>query len=79
VTYAGTGVFSPTFFADVPRGAVMKLRPLLDAAIANETVTGERHAGRWVDVGTPERLAELDRELSMNTDRSSPMKRHHEH
>jgi len=79
VTYAGTGVFSPTFFADVPRGAVMKLRPLLDAAIANEAVTGERHAGRWVDVGTPERLAELDRELSMNTDRSSPMKRHHEH
>jgi len=63
MTYAGTGVFSPAFFADVPRGAVMKMRPLLDAAIANETVTGERHAGRWVDVGTPERLPELDREL----------------
>ena len=63
MTYAGTGVFSPAFFADVPRGAVMKLRPLLDAAIANEILTGERHAGRWVDVGTPERLAELDREL----------------
>ena len=63
LTYAGTGVFSPAFFSGVPPGAVMKMRPLLDAAIAQGTVTGERHDGRWVDVGTPERLAELDRQL----------------
>lgn len=62
-TYAGTGVFSPRFFAGVPDGAVMKLRPLLDAAIARRELTGEHYAGRWVDVGTPERLAELDRAL----------------
>ena len=62
-TYAGTGVFSPKFFAGVPTGAVMKLRPLLDAAIAQHLLTGEHHAGRWVDVGTPQRLAELDCEL----------------
>ena len=62
-TYAGTGVFSPDFFSDVPDGAVMKLRPLLDAAIARRELTGEHHAGRWVDVGTPERLAQLDLEL----------------
>lgn len=64
VTYAGIGVFSPAFFADVPPGAVMKLRPLLDAGIAKEIVSGERHNGRWVDVGTPQRLAELDQELT---------------
>ncbi len=63
LTYAGIGVFSPAFFSNVPPGAVMKLRPLLDAAIAAGTLTGERHGGRWVDVGTPERLAELDAEL----------------
>ena len=63
-TYAGTGVFSPEFFAEVPPGAVMKLRPLLDAAIARRVLTGERHSGRWVDVGTPERLAELDHALN---------------
>ena len=63
LTYAGTGVFSPEFFATVPTGAVMKMRPLLDAAIAHGKVSGERHNGRWVDVGTPERLAELDQEL----------------
>ena len=63
LTYAGIGVFSPSFFAGVKPGTVMKLRPLLDAAIAGGTLTGERFAGRWVDVGTPQRLAELDQEL----------------
>ncbi|MBS1129348.1 MAG: Nucleotidyl transferase [Proteobacteria bacterium] len=63
LTYAGVGVFSPTFFADVKPGTVMKLRPLLDNAIRLGTLTGERFAGRWVDVGTPQRLAELDAEL----------------
>jgi MurNAc alpha-1-phosphate uridylyltransferase len=63
LTYAGIGVFPPSFFAEVKPGTVMKLRPLLDAAIAAGTLTGERYAGRWVDVGTPQRLAELDAEL----------------
>jgi len=63
LTYAGIGVFSPAFFANIQPGTVMKLRPLLDAAIAAGTLTGERYTGRWVDVGTPQRLAELDQEL----------------
>ena len=64
LTYAGIGVFSPSFFADVKPGSIMKLRPLLDAAIAAGSLTGERFAGRWVDVGTPQRLAELDQALA---------------
>ena len=63
-TYAGIGVFSPAFFAGIQPGTVMKLRPLLDAAIAAGRLTGERFTGRWVDVGTPQRLAELDQELT---------------
>ena len=62
-TYSGVGVFAPGFFAEVKPGSIMKLRPLLDVAIAAGTLTGERHSGRWVDVGTPQRLAELDQEL----------------
>ena len=62
-TYSGVAVFTPSFFAEVKPGSIMKLRPLLDAAIAAGTLTGERHTGRWVDVGTPQRLAELDQEL----------------
>ncbi|EXI80462.1 MAG: Glucose-1-phosphate thymidylyltransferase [Candidatus Accumulibacter appositus] len=64
LTYAGIGVFWPDFFAPVAAGVPMKLRPLLDAGIAGGTVTGQRHDGRWVDVGTRERLAELDLELA---------------
>ena len=60
LTYAGIGVFSPAMFRTVPVGQAMKLRPLLDAAITAGTLTGEPYDGRWVDVGTPERLAELD-------------------
>ncbi|MBL8395498.1 MAG: nucleotidyltransferase family protein [Candidatus Accumulibacter sp.] len=63
LTYAGIGIFWPEFFAGVAPGAVMKLRPLLDDGIRRGIVTGERHGGRWVDVGTGERLAQLDREL----------------
>jgi MurNAc alpha-1-phosphate uridylyltransferase len=33
-------------------------------ALPRAIITGERYRGRWVDVGTPERLAELDRELA---------------
>jgi MurNAc alpha-1-phosphate uridylyltransferase len=76
LTYAGTGIFSPEFFANVPAGAIMKLRPLLDAAIAEQRLSGEHHRGKWVDVGTPERLAELDRELitanALKTMRAQP-------
>ena len=62
-TYAGIGIFSPALFTEIKRGEIMKLRPLLDAAITAGTLTGERHDGLWVDVGTPQRLAELDAAL----------------
>jgi MurNAc alpha-1-phosphate uridylyltransferase len=62
-TYAGIGIYDPALFRDVPAHQPMKLRPLLDAAIAAGTLQGDIHRGRWVDVGTPARLAELDQEL----------------
>ena len=71
LTYAGIAVFSPSFFANVQAGTIMKLRPLLDAAIAAGTLTGERYDGRWVDVGTPQRLAELDIELREQESRNT--------
>ena len=52
LTYAGIGVFWPDFFAAVPAGVAMKLRPLLDDGIARGVIRGERHQGRLVDVGT---------------------------
>lgn len=62
-TFAGIGIYRPALFADVERGKPAKLAPLLHAAMAAGKVGGELHGGRWVDVGTPQRLAELDAEL----------------
>lgn len=62
LTYAGLGVYSPGFFADMVAGK-LPLRPLLDAAIAAGRLQGEYYAGAWEDVGTPQRLRELDARL----------------
>lgn len=75
LTYAGIGVFRPGILkgwrsvighapgarATPPR---FPLAPLLRAAMRAGEVTGRRHAGAWSDVGTPERLAALERRLA---------------
>ncbi len=63
LTFAGIGVYRRELFAGLEAGKPAKLAPLLRAAMNEARVGGELHAGRWVDVGTPERLAELDVEL----------------
>ena len=39
------------------------LKPLLDRALSAGRLTGRRFDGHWLDVGTPARLAALDRDL----------------
>lgn len=63
LTFAGIGVYHPSLFADVVRGTAAPLAPLLRQAMARDLARGARHAGRWTDVGTPQRLAGLDAEL----------------
>jgi N-acetyl-alpha-D-muramate 1-phosphate uridylyltransferase len=72
MTYSGIGVYRREFLdgweslierhpeADhkPPR---FKVRPLMEAALARHAVTGSHHRGTWTDVGTPERLAALNR------------------
>lgn len=62
-TYSGLSVLHPRLFAGCTAGA-FKLAPLLVRAMAAGQVSGERFAGRWVDVGTVERLAEVERLLA---------------
>jgi N-acetyl-alpha-D-muramate 1-phosphate uridylyltransferase len=59
-TYSGIGLYHPAFFANVARSAKAKLAPLLHAQIEAGKVSGERYRGLWMDVGTPERLHELE-------------------
>lgn len=61
-TFSGIGVYRRALFADCRPGR-FQLAPLLRAAMARGQVTGELYRGRWVDVGTPQRLEELDRDL----------------
>ena len=64
LTFSGIGIYRPELFSSVVRGEKAKLAPLLREAIAAGRVSGEHHHGRWVDVGTPERLQWLDRLLA---------------
>ena len=66
LTYAGLAVYSPSLFEGLARG-VRPLAPLLKEAIADGLVTGEYSAGPWVDVGTPQRLHELDAAIMAGT------------
>ena len=74
LTYSGIGVYRPELLdgwqqviGDAVGAKAMppqfKLVPLLQAAMRKRLVTGEHHGGWWTDVGTPERLAQLDRLL----------------
>jgi len=60
LTFSGIGIYQPALFAGIPRGSVAPLAPLLRAQIALGKVSGEHYRGLWTDVGTPQRLAELD-------------------
>ena len=78
LTFSGIGVYRPDVLRDwrhvigdaagahdtPPR---FRLAPLLRAALARDAVSGEHHRGRWTDVGTPQRLVELDRALRAAT------------
>jgi MurNAc alpha-1-phosphate uridylyltransferase len=62
LTFSGLGVYHPHLFADTPDGA-FPLAPLLRKAMRDGRVSGEYYRGKWMDIGTPQRLAELDQQL----------------
>lgn len=62
LTFSGIGLYARALFAHCQPGK-FPLAPMLRAAMAQGQVSGERYAGDWRDIGTPQRLEELDREL----------------
>ena len=60
LTYSSIGLFRPELVAGVQVGEKSALRPALEKAMTHNRVGGQRLAGTWADVGTPERLAQLD-------------------
>jgi MurNAc alpha-1-phosphate uridylyltransferase len=62
-TFSGIGVYRPELFAGCQPGK-FPLAPLLRAAMATGSVNGQVHQGFWMDIGTVERLRELDERLA---------------
>lgn len=60
LTFSGISVIDPALFAGQPDGP-FPLAPLLRQAANAGGVSGEHYLGPWIDVGTPERLAEAGR------------------
>jgi MurNAc alpha-1-phosphate uridylyltransferase len=61
-TFSGIAVYRREFFSGCEPGR-FPLLPLLKRALRDKRLTGELYRGAWHDLGTPERLAELDSEL----------------
>jgi N-acetyl-alpha-D-muramate 1-phosphate uridylyltransferase len=74
LTYAGIGVYHQALFSTLSSGTLAPLAPLLRAAIAQNAAYDVHYKGCWIDVGTPERLADLDAQLQAQ--RSTPTQRH---
>ena len=59
LTFSGVGVYDHGLFAACRPGA-FPLAPLLREAMLHDRVSGELHTGQWIDVGTPQRLADIE-------------------
>lgn len=62
LTFSGISLLHRSLFEGLPANT-RKLGPVLRQAMDQGQVQGVHHRGRWVDVGTPERLQQLDRLL----------------
>jgi MurNAc alpha-1-phosphate uridylyltransferase len=60
-TYSGMALISPSLIAEYPeKRQKFALREVFDRAITNRQLSAQIHRGDWRDIGSPERLQELD-------------------
>ena len=60
LTFSGVGIYHKDLFKELEIGTSAKLAPLLITAMEQNKVSGEKYTGPWHDVGTPQRLLELN-------------------
>jgi MurNAc alpha-1-phosphate uridylyltransferase len=63
LTFSGIGAYRASLFDPVMPGSRHALAPLLREQMAPGRITGEHHSGEWDDIGTPQRLADLETRL----------------
>jgi N-acetyl-alpha-D-muramate 1-phosphate uridylyltransferase len=64
LTYSGVALIDPQLFAGCEAGR-FALAPLLFKARDAGQLSLQKHSGYWLDVGTPQRLAQLDAHLQL--------------
>jgi MurNAc alpha-1-phosphate uridylyltransferase len=69
LTFSGIGIYHPRMFAFCRPGA-FPLAPLLREAMDRGLVSGECFRGLWMDIGTPQRLAELEQLIEQDNPRA---------
>lgn len=65
LTFSGISLLHRRLFDEIPAGS-RKLAPILRAAMTKGRVRGVHHNGDWMDIGTPERLRQLDNLLRVD-------------
>ena len=60
LTFSGIGLYHRDLFKDLELDVPTKLAPILREAMSKNRVSGEKYTGPWHDVGTPQRLQELN-------------------
>jgi MurNAc alpha-1-phosphate uridylyltransferase len=60
LTFSGIGIYHRDLFKDLELDVSFKLAPILREAMSKNRVSGEKYTGPWHDVGTPQRLQELN-------------------
>ena len=63
LTFSGIGAYRAALFDPVAPGSKHSLAPLLRSQMALGKITGEHFRGEWDDIGTPQRLSDLDTRL----------------
>jgi len=66
LTFSGIGLYHPKLFKSIKPGS-NKLGPILRQAMPHDRISGEQFNGFWMDIGTPERLKEMENHLKKQT------------
>jgi len=62
-TFSGIGIYHPDFFSTQKKG-ISPLAPIIREKCEKDLISGQHHTGRWTDVGTLERLQQLENQLT---------------
>jgi N-acetyl-alpha-D-muramate 1-phosphate uridylyltransferase len=72
LTFSGIGIYKRALFSSIRPGQRAALAPLLRQAMATGQCTAIHYRGKWSDIGTPERLNDINSALSEPKSLSEP-------